>query len=297
MSRWTERLISWLGPGVEFSAAEAALLALAPLAHQTDITWSAAQRAVVRPTDLARAEDPDDNRGRYQKFLMAEPYRRLASRAGADRLPGREQAPREIGWWLFHCWVDSELRTKAGQSLDAFLDDHVVADDMHNNLVRALRNLLRGLRCNPNELRTQWSPESIDDAASAHPQVVRELLVDLHPTQRSRPATYDRQHEPPHSHVTAQATPPSLGRRPTPALHLVAGNRSCRTGTPPDRSPAWDIRVGHGRLMTSASRTHQAGHQTVHAPRPADGLPAPAAGAGRGHSDVAGAGGDACPGW
>ncbi|MFC3572905.1 hypothetical protein ACFOZ0_06360 [Streptomyces yaanensis] len=91
----------------DFHPVEVMLLTLAPYVSQTLWVRTAAERVGVRPDELGR-RGGDDDRVSYEKFCD-DGHDRLVRRAtlGLTDRPGAES---DIGWWLFHQWIDNGLR-------------------------------------------------------------------------------------------------------------------------------------------------------------------------------------------
>jgi hypothetical protein len=95
------------GLGWDFDPVEVMLLTLTPFLSQTLWVRMAAERAHVRPTEL-RDSGPQGERAAFLKFAD-DRHDRLVRRATA-RLPNRPGAESDIGWWLFHQWLDHDRR-------------------------------------------------------------------------------------------------------------------------------------------------------------------------------------------
>lgn len=93
----------------DFHPVEVALLTLTPFLSQTLWVRTAARRLDVRPTDLRLTEAKED-RGAFEKFFD-DGHERLARRASY----GRPGAKSDIGWWLFHQWLDQDTRVRRAQ--------------------------------------------------------------------------------------------------------------------------------------------------------------------------------------
>lgn len=94
-------------PDWDFHPAEILLLALAPYLSQTLWARTAVDRAHVDPVDL-RLTGAGGERGDFERFFDRG-HERLVRRARLE-LPERQDAEPDIGWWLFHQWVDHGLR-------------------------------------------------------------------------------------------------------------------------------------------------------------------------------------------
>ncbi|MEU6805973.1 wHTH domain-containing protein [Streptomyces neyagawaensis] len=94
-------------PDGDFHPAEVLLLTLAPYLSQTLWARTAADRAGVDPTDL-RLTGAGGDRGDFERYFDRG-HERLVRRARLE-LPERRGAESDIGWWLFHQWVDHGLR-------------------------------------------------------------------------------------------------------------------------------------------------------------------------------------------
>ncbi|WP_194238782.1 wHTH domain-containing protein [Streptomyces spongiae] len=95
------------GADWDFQPAEVLLLTLTPFLSQTLWVRTAAGRAHVGPTNLRSTRATGDRAG-FQKFFDRG-HERLVRRATLD-LPERPGAESDIGWWLFHQWIDHGLR-------------------------------------------------------------------------------------------------------------------------------------------------------------------------------------------
>ncbi|KPI21859.1 hypothetical protein OK074_7288 [Actinobacteria bacterium OK074] len=91
----------------DFEPVELAVLALAPFLSQTLWARTAATCAAARPAELTY-RGGDALRRSYEKFC-GDGHDRLVRRAVLG-LRDRPRAEPEIGWWLFHQWVDEGLR-------------------------------------------------------------------------------------------------------------------------------------------------------------------------------------------
>ncbi|WP_420877268.1 HD domain-containing protein, partial [Streptomyces neyagawaensis] len=94
-------------PDGDFHPAEVLTLTLAPYLSQTLWARTAADRAGVDPTDL-RLTGAGGDRGDFERYFDRG-HERLVRRARLE-LPERRGAESDIGWWLFHQWVDHGLR-------------------------------------------------------------------------------------------------------------------------------------------------------------------------------------------
>ncbi|EKX68878.1 wHTH domain-containing protein [Streptomyces ipomoeae] len=94
-------------PDWDFQPAEVLLLTLAPYLSQTLWMRTATARLSVDPTDLRLTRAGGDREG-FETFFDRG-YERLVRRATLG-LPERPGAESDIGWWLFHQWVDHGLR-------------------------------------------------------------------------------------------------------------------------------------------------------------------------------------------
>ncbi|MFF7262120.1 hypothetical protein ACFZCL_17800 [Streptomyces sp. NPDC008159] len=94
-------------PEADFHPAEILLLTLAPYLSQTLWARTAADRVGVDPTDL-RLTGAGGDRGDFERFFDRG-HERLVRRARLT-LPERPGAEADIGWWLFHQWIDNGLR-------------------------------------------------------------------------------------------------------------------------------------------------------------------------------------------
>ncbi|MEW2355082.1 hypothetical protein [Spirillospora sp. NPDC029432] len=167
----------------DLSPAEAALLTLIPLLHCTHTLRTLAAMRAIDPLDLAVREDAVAERADYELFLLSE--RELVNRARAPRLPDRNAAGTEIGWWLLHRWLARYPEAHGNAAIRALLDDLVVEDPRLRREVlepRAVRRLLAGFRLNPAELsdtdrQNAPRPEHVLFVGEPHEQRVRELLL------------------------------------------------------------------------------------------------------------------------
>ncbi|MER6351290.1 hypothetical protein ABT186_05445 [Streptomyces sp. NPDC001634] len=91
----------------DFHPVEVLLLTLTPYLSQTLWVRTAGDRVAVRPDDL-RERGGDDLRTSFEKFCR-DGHERLVRRATLG-LPSRPGAESDIGWWLFHQWLDHDLR-------------------------------------------------------------------------------------------------------------------------------------------------------------------------------------------
>ncbi|TDV43708.1 HD domain-containing protein [Actinophytocola oryzae] len=185
-SRMSERMADLVTSlkDLDLSAAEAALLVLAPFACQADATLRAARMIGARPADLVTEPRPgeDPNRVDYMAFLRREPCRRLVRRANGQATFNGAQASGEIGWWLYHYWLGSRRSTEP--VFRALLDDPAIGTDSTRRLlVELLDPLLRVVRVSPEQLRSldqlglDAGPGDCD--VSAPSRRVRERLVAL----------------------------------------------------------------------------------------------------------------------
>lgn len=170
--------------GLTLSAAEAALLALVPVAYQADATQRAALMIGVRPADLGTSTQPSEDRADYQRFLRPEPYRRLVSRACEPAMPDRSQAPEGIGWWLYHQWLNSRPRSQAGSAIRRLVNEQAMTVyPARELLVETLDRLLQVIPVDPEQLsaldRLGLDAEPDDIALTVRPHVVREQLIGL----------------------------------------------------------------------------------------------------------------------
>ncbi|MBB5959848.1 hypothetical protein FHS29_006470 [Saccharothrix tamanrassetensis] len=165
---------------LEFTAAEAALVALAPLAHQVRSAVLAAKLSGVAPTDLRHRDDEDDqDRDEYQRFLANREERRLVART---RQPAAADDADDIAWWLlFHRWAESrpEDVTVAMVVDDLALDDQ----PLRKMLTESLERLVRLFRLPPEGLRDgqrrKLKAKASYARVTAAQQSVREDLVGL----------------------------------------------------------------------------------------------------------------------
>ncbi|MFD3308916.1 hypothetical protein [Streptomyces sp. NPDC058694] len=90
-----------------FHPVEVMLLTLAPYLSQTLWVRTAAGRVHVDPAELGE-RGGGGARASFEKFC-GDGHERLVRRATL-KLPGRRDAQSDIGWWLFHQWLDHGLR-------------------------------------------------------------------------------------------------------------------------------------------------------------------------------------------
>ncbi|MFF6781496.1 hypothetical protein [Streptomyces sp. NPDC012510] len=135
------------GPDWELRPAEALLLTLAPYLSQTLWVRTAAARVHVGPTDLRLTRARGD-RADFEKFFDRG-HERLVRRATLN-LPERPGAESDIGWWLFHQWIDHGLRGTEDHwtAYDALVARLPLADQTSTALFHRRRagQLLYGLR-------------------------------------------------------------------------------------------------------------------------------------------------------
>ncbi|MEJ2857825.1 MULTISPECIES: wHTH domain-containing protein [unclassified Saccharothrix] len=151
VGRMTERVVELLDSVLadqpwDLSAGEAALIALAPLAHQTRSAVLAQRLSTVDPTDLAQHPDPDPERQDYQRFLAGREESRLVART-----THHAEDAADIAWWLFHRWAES--RPQDVTVADVL--EEVVPDDppLRTMLAESLERLVRVFRLPPEGLR------------------------------------------------------------------------------------------------------------------------------------------------
>lgn len=174
--RMTERLAelleSVIDSALDLSAAEAALMALAPVVHQTRAAVLAERLVAVGPTDLRRHADADPLRQDYQRFLTGREQSRLAARTGDAE---------DIAWWLFHRWADSHPNLV---DLGDVLDDRLVGDKaLRVMLTGSLERIVRLFRLPPESLRDtdrrKLKARIPYSGVTVKRQVVREDLIGL----------------------------------------------------------------------------------------------------------------------
>ncbi|GAB2613587.1 hypothetical protein GCM10027168_52830 [Streptomyces capparidis] len=176
-------------PAEAFCPAEAVLLSLAPLLYQ--VCWNdAAARlaALVGPAAPGPAAGPaGPERRAFEHFAQRHP--RLLRAAQLD-LPGRPDAGKQIGWWLFHQWLAGLKDVRRPAALRA-VADRVAGDDLP--LVRRVltgtpvTELLYGLRLDPVTLCRSDRPSAVGAtvplfggfADAQERQTVRARLVGL----------------------------------------------------------------------------------------------------------------------
>ncbi|GLZ33600.1 hypothetical protein Lesp02_57880 [Lentzea sp. NBRC 105346] len=143
---------------------EALLLALAPLLHQALWSRAVAEHRRVGPTDFELTGTTDEPRASYELFLRD--HGDLIKRAGLPKLPERDNAAEEIGWWLFHRWLRQRMEVLQEKSIAALLAD--VCDEEALTVVRPsnVRELLKGLREAPQGIAT---PARVADADAVLP--------------------------------------------------------------------------------------------------------------------------------
>ncbi|GAA3036902.1 HD domain-containing protein [Actinokineospora globicatena] len=144
MTDQVSAMISLIGEHerLEFTPLEAAVLSLAPLAHQTRVAVTAAAAVRVDPTDLSIRGT--EVRTSYERHLGGQEERRLVARAAQRGLSDRTAAPEEIGWWLFHRWIETQPTATTTISLDD--------PSTSESLVDILNRLTRLLRLSPGDL-------------------------------------------------------------------------------------------------------------------------------------------------
>jgi hypothetical protein len=172
-------------PDGDFHPAEILLLTLAPYLSQTLWARTAADRVGVDPTDL-RLTGVGGDRGDFERFFDRG-HERLVRRARLE-LPERRGAESDIGWWLFHQWVDHGLRgTQDHWTAYADLLDRLPLPDAVPNALfnrRRTGQLLYGLRlslgetCRHERLGRLDALASVADGIGVPQQVrVRRLAV------------------------------------------------------------------------------------------------------------------------
>ncbi|GLW91644.1 HD domain-containing protein [Actinokineospora globicatena] len=150
MTDQVSAMISLIGDHerLKFTPLEAAVLSLAPLAHQTRVAVTAAAAVRVDPTDLSIRGT--EVRTSYERHLGGQEERRLVARAAQRGLSDRIAAPEEIGWWLFHRWIETQPTATTTISLDDPSTSEALVDIL-NRLTRLLR-LSPGDLANPQRL-------------------------------------------------------------------------------------------------------------------------------------------------
>ncbi|MGW0705948.1 wHTH domain-containing protein [Streptomyces sp. NPDC002643] len=157
----------------QLAGVEALLLALAPFLSQCLWARTAAARRHVGPSNLEPTGTAGE-RADFEVFFHRE-HERLVRRARLG-LPARGDAKKEIGWWLFHQWVDAELRGAERYSC-AYKDlmDRLPWDDPALVAVsadrvlrrwRLVERMLYGVRLPPGELCRPERLETVDAVAS-----------------------------------------------------------------------------------------------------------------------------------
>lgn len=169
------------GLGWDFDPVEVMLLTLTPFLSQTLWVRMAAERAHVRPTEL-RDSGPQGERAAFLKFAD-DRHDRLVRRATA-RLPGRPGAESDIGWWLFHQWLDHDPRAgKDRQEAYEALVARLPLDDLHSgdhvrdafdwenagHLLHAVR-LPLAETCRPENLKLVDGPVNVGGTGPYEPQ-------------------------------------------------------------------------------------------------------------------------------
>lgn len=152
--RFTKR-VGWLlkrrlGDALVLDPAEAVLLTLVPLLHQVLWDRAAADLSAVDPTDLAQTGAADGDRASYEKHLRD--HSRLVDRALLPDLPDRPDARADIGWWLFHRWVRQRAEVVKRKSVGDLLARVGVGPLAEVLDVDLVRELLYGLRLEPQAL-------------------------------------------------------------------------------------------------------------------------------------------------
>ncbi|WP_242902162.1 wHTH domain-containing protein [Actinomadura terrae] len=183
-TRWTDWLLrTTLAEAMcDLSPAEAALLTLVPLLHHTHMARTLATLREIDPLDLGSGCG-DGPRREYETFLGGQ--RELVDRATARRLPDRDSAASEIGWWLFRRWVvrfpqSYRLSTvrdllSAVDASDPRMRDEVLAAKTVQRFLAALRLDLSELGDTDRKNAPQF--ETVLFAGEPHEQRVRELLI------------------------------------------------------------------------------------------------------------------------
>ncbi|GAA3011805.1 wHTH domain-containing protein [Actinokineospora diospyrosa] len=154
---------------LEFSPLEAALLSLAPLVHQTRTARAAASLTHVDPTDLSTTGDKA--RESYERHLDGQQERRLVARAAQRDLGDRQAAAEEIGWWLFHRWVETHPLPPTTITLDDPQTRKVLID--------VLDRMTRLLRLSPGDLGNPARLDLRPKTSHLGGVVVRERLLGL----------------------------------------------------------------------------------------------------------------------
>ncbi|MBT2209967.1 hypothetical protein [Actinomadura sp. NEAU-AAG7] len=183
-TRWTDWLLrtTLAEATCDLSPAEAALLTLVPLLHHTHMARTLAALREIDPLDLGSGRG-DGPRREYETFLGGR--RELVDRATARRLPDRDSAASEIGWWLFRRWVvrfpqSYRLSTvrdllSAVDARDPRMRDEVLAAKTVQRFLAALRLDLSELGDTDRKNAPQF--ETVLFAGEPHEQRVRELLI------------------------------------------------------------------------------------------------------------------------
>ncbi|MEV5712583.1 hypothetical protein AB0L41_01735 [Amycolatopsis mediterranei] len=151
------RVVSWaseladetlVGEHRPLSSGETALMVLAPMLYQ--VLWlRTATCAEVNPLDLTQTGADDQERASFERFLRGRQQQRLVSRT-RQVMPDRSSSIREIGWWLFHRWLDArQPDPRAALPLAEWIDD----PPLRRMLLEPLEQLVRLFRLSAAELR------------------------------------------------------------------------------------------------------------------------------------------------
>ncbi|TDD85498.1 HD domain-containing protein [Actinomadura rubrisoli] len=183
-TRWTDWLLrtSLAEAMCDLSPAEAALLVLVPLLHHTHLVRTLAGLRAVDPLDLGTGRG-DGPRREYETFLGGQ--REMVDRARARRLPDRDPAATEIGWWLFHRWVARFPQSYRLGAVRELLDAVETPDPRMRDEVldaKTVQRFLAALRLDLSELgdtdrKNAPQFEIVLFAGEPHEQRVRELLI------------------------------------------------------------------------------------------------------------------------
>ncbi|TCO45936.1 HD domain-containing protein [Actinocrispum wychmicini] len=134
-----ERLFDFLGESApELTAAEGAVLSLAPLVYQVHWVRRASSLSRIKPTTLEQTGSSDPDRDAYERFLHLPRWGRLVSRA-------RVVESEAIAWWLFHRWEAGAPRVGTGDLLDGLLAEVPIATDLANILGQVVAAMRLGV--------------------------------------------------------------------------------------------------------------------------------------------------------
>ncbi|MFC4908109.1 hypothetical protein [Actinomadura gamaensis] len=169
----------------DLSPAEAALIALVPLLHQTHLLRALARLRVVGPLELSSIKGPSAERRAFEVLLLEHPE--LTSRAQAPSLPDRENARAEIGWWLFHRWLARyprlynlpDVRSLLGTNEHPGGTSELLGGTSELLDAETVRGLLYALRLDVSELTAGERAKALrcESRTAAGEHIVREQLL------------------------------------------------------------------------------------------------------------------------